>query len=331
MTPREVILANLTGTGAPRIGMNFSGGRWNDFIGGALGPVPGYEPRHWTDGPVEYYTDEWGNVWHRFAGMSRGGEVHTPAIVEWSDLERYQWPDIANPSRFTAAAETFALESRRFRVGYLPGFPFAICRYMRKMENYLQDLAMAPDQVDRLHGPVTDLLEEMIRQWALAGADGIFFCEDWGLQNRLLVSPGMWRRVFRPLFERLCGTAHRHGMCVIMHSCGYVWDILDDLAGVGVNAMQFDQPAIYGLERLSERLGRLGMALHAPVDIQTVLPTGDRRRIGNEAQRMVELFSGRFIAKDYGDLHGIGVDPEWDHWAYEVFERAALSGERHDG
>jgi hypothetical protein len=52
---------------------------------------------------------------------------------------------------------------------------------------------------------------------------------------------------------------------------------------------------------------------------------------------MIELFGGAhggFIARQYGDLHGIGVEPEWDHWAYDafvrhgMFERRGMPGER---
>ncbi len=53
------------------------------------------------------------------------------------------------------------------------------------------------------------------------------------------------------------------------------------------------------------------------------MPTGDRDLIEGYARRMVDLFGngGGLIAKNYGDLHGIGVEQEWDQWAYEVFEK----------
>ena len=41
---------------------------------------------------------------------------------------------------------------------------------------------------------------------------------------------------------------------------------------------------------------------------------------------MVRLFGGvhgGFIAKNYGDLKGVGVRPEWDQLAYEAFLDAA--------
>jgi len=105
-------------------------------------------------------------------------------------------------------------------------------------------------------------------------------------------------------------------------------DILDDLAEVGVDALQFDQPALYGIEWLADKFKQIGMCLYAPVDIQRVLPTGDRERIESEAKRMVELFGRNgagLIAKNYGDLKGIGVREEWDQWAYDAFVAAGAA------
>jgi uroporphyrinogen-III decarboxylase len=241
-------------------------------------------------------------------------------------LKDYQLPDLAAPERYQTARQRFADEKERYRMAGLPGFPFAICRYLRKMEVYFQDLILERDRVDELHDRVTTLLENMIRQYAQAGADGVTFCEDWGTQERLLIRPDMWREIYKPLYRRLCSTAHQCGLHVLMHSCGYDWDILDDLAEAGVNAMQFDQPALYGLERLAQKMQSRKLCLYSPVDIQRILPTGDRERIVSEARRMAKLFSGEhggFIAKNYGDLKGIGVQPEWDRWAYEAFLESA--------
>ncbi len=323
MTAREIIRRNLERDNPPRIGMAFGGGRWNDFCGAGLGASSTWTERRWVEGNTEYHDDEWGNVWHRLVHMSKGGEIYRPALAEWEMLDDYQLPDLANPARYEPAAKVFAGEQERYRVGYLPGFPFAICRYLRKMEVYFGDLVLERERIDVLHDRVTGLLEQMIARWADAGADGLFFCEDWGVQDRLLIHPDMWRDIFKPLFARLCGAAHARGLHILMHSCGCNWDILDDLADVGVNAFQFDQPRLNGLERLAVKLRERKVCLYSPVDIQKVMPTGDRALIEAEARRMVDLFGGGLIANNYGDLHGIGVDPEWDGWAYAVFEESA--------
>jgi uroporphyrinogen decarboxylase len=322
MTPREIIIRNIEFSHPERIGMAFDRGRIRDFCGVGIGPSTTWQERRWVEGNVEYYDDEWGNVWHRIVGMGAGGEVLRPVLEDWSMLPDYELPDMANPGRYERAREVFSRDQEHYRVGGLPGFPFAICRYMRKMETYFIDLIAERAHVDELHERVTSLLEEIIRQYAAVGADGVFFCEDWGVQDRLLISPAMWREIFKPIFKRLCDTAHRNGLHVLMHSCGYNWDILDDLADAGIDCFQFDQLDIYGLERLADRLKQARVCLYSPVDIQRILPTGDRAMIEGYAQRMIDLFSthgGGLIAKNYGDLHGIGVEEEWDQWAYEVF------------
>lgn len=85
--------------------------------------------------------------------------------------------------------------------------------------------------------------------------------------------------------------------------------------------LQFDQPALHGIASVAEKLGGR-VAFWTPVDIQRTLQTGDRELIRAEARLLCEKlggFGGGFIAKNYGDLPGVGVDPEWDQWAYEAF------------
>ena len=330
MTSREIIKSNLEFSDPERIGLAFSGGRRNDFCGAGLGPSNTWQQRRWVEGNIEYYDDEWGNIWHRIVDMGRGGEIYQPALEDWSMLKDFKLPSFAAPERFERAKAIFVNNHDHYRLASLPGFPFAICRYLRKMEVYFQDLIAEREHIDELHDRVTSLLEEVIKGYAKSGADGVFFCEDWGTQNRLLVSPKMWRDIFKPLFARLCDTTHNAGLHVLMHSCGCNREILDDLAEVGIDAFQFDQPTLYGLEHLADKLQNLKVCLFAPVDIQATLPTGNRDLIVTEARMMVKLFGGKhggFIAKNYGDLKGIGVDPEWDKWAYDTFvENAKLRG-----
>ena len=328
MIPRDIIYANLAHAGPERPGFDFSGGRLNDFAWAGLGPSPSYRQKQWTEGGIEYSDDEWGNLWFRMVGGSASGEIYRPAIREWVDLEGLRIPDYGNPERYSGARAAFAAPAaaERFRMAFLPIWIFATSRYLRKMENYFVDLIDCRAEIERLHRVVADQCETLIRGFAACGADGVFFCEDLGVQDRVLIGPAMWRDIFAPHYRRLTAVAHALGLKVFMHSCGYNWELIDDLAESGIDCFQFDQPAAYDLPALAEKLKRHRKALHAPVDIQKVLPTGDRARIEAEARRMVQCFRGFFIAKNYPDLHGIGVEPEWDAWADEAFRRAVGMG-----
>ena len=320
MTPREIVTRNIECTADDcRIGFSFSGKGWRRDFTGAGYAYPA-DVKRWEQDGFEYYDDIWGNVWYRMVELSKGGEVHKPAIEDWRNLDRLELPDLDNPAYYENARKLCASDTDRFRTGGMP-WPFAVCRYMRKMEIYFMDLIEHRDHIDVLHNRVTSLLEGVIDRYGEAGMDGVFFCEDLGTQKRLLMSPPMWREIFRPLYERLTSRAHGYGMKVIQHSCGFNWELVDDLCEAGIDCLQFDQPAVYDMPALAEKLRAHGVGLYAPCDIQQVLPTGDRELIERETERLVATFRGGFIAKNYGDLHGIGVKPEWDGWAYDTFVR----------
>jgi uroporphyrinogen decarboxylase len=145
--------------------------------------------------------------------------------------------------------------------------------------------------------------------------------EDMGTQTGLLFSPQMFRFYFKDMYTRLLAIAHEYGMKVLMHSCGKNWEIVPDLLDAGVDVFQFDQPALYDMPRLAALFKERKAALWSPVDIQQILPTGDRAKIEAGARRMIDIFEGGLICKNYGDLAGIGVKPEWDMWAYDAICR----------
>ncbi len=322
MKPRDIILGNITHDNPPRPGVRFDRGRLTDIRTVGLTPSPGFQERKWVEGRIEFREDEWGNIWHRFVDGCLGGEIFKPAIEDWAQLRDLRVPDFDNPVRYEKMRTIFAQETELFRLASIPGWVFATSRYLRKMENYFADLILERDHIEELHDIVTGLYERVIIRCAEAGADGIFFCEDWGTQERTLVGPDMWRDIFAPHFRRLCGTAHKHGLKVLMHSCGYNWELLDDLMDSGIDLFQFDQPALYDQPALAAKLRERKVGLWAPVDIQKVMPTGNKELIEQEVARMVELYQGGIIFKNYGDLQGIGVKLEWDMWAYHAILKA---------
>ncbi len=319
MTRREIILGNIAHTPTPRPGLTFDRGRENDFHGGGLPAPAGYQQKRWVEGNMEYYDDEWGNLWRRMVGGCAKGEIHQPILQDWADLARMRVPEYDLEAGVAHLRQSFAKDQEnKMHVAWIGGWIFDNARYLRKMEVYFLDMAMYPDELNELHAKVAAVYERKIHIAGQAGADAIGIGEDLGTQKGLLFSPAMFREYFKPTYSRLMGLAHEYGMKVLMHSCGMNWEIVDDLLDCGVDAFQFDQPAVYDMPALAEKLRRRQAALWSPVDIQKILPTGDRAYIESEARKMVETFRGGLICKNYPDLPGIGVKEEWDDWAYQA-------------
>ena len=75
------------------------------------------------------------------------------------------------------------------------------------MEVYFADMALYPEEVDRMHRMVGQVYEQKIHQAGQAGADGIMIGEDMGTQTGLLFSPSMFRSYFAELYARLMAIA----------------------------------------------------------------------------------------------------------------------------
>ncbi len=320
MTPRDVIRRVLAFDQAPRIGYDLPDPWPRDLVHAGIGPAPGFEPERWTEGNAEFWTDEWGCTWQRLGGLSKG-EVARGALADWAALDTYEPPDLGLASRYDGARETFAAAGDRYRIGHIPGCCFNLSRKLRRLDQFLVDCLLEPERVRALNARVMDRIEAAVGRHAEAGADAVMFPEDWGTQDRLLMAPATFRDLFLPTFERLCGVAAERGLDVWMHSCGMIAAIIDDLIAVGVKVLQFDQPALYGLDRMAEAWGGR-VTFMCPVDIQRTLQTRDAEAIRAEAAALVRTLGaggGGFIATRYPDEQAIGLEPAWQDLACDTF------------
>ncbi|MGC9454365.1 MAG: uroporphyrinogen decarboxylase family protein [Phycisphaerae bacterium] len=326
-TPREIFERVLTFSDPPRVGFALPDPYPNDTVhAGRRQPPPRpvepakHETRRWVD--------DWGCTWASLTEFDKG-EVVEPAIADWADLDNYQPPDLGRADDYADVAAAFAADPTRYRIGHLPGFTFNVARKLRRLDNYLCDLVLEPDRVRRLNELVREELLKAIDRLADAGCDAVMFPEDWGTQEGLMISPAMWREFFAPEFEALAGRARQRGMNVIMHSCGKMTDIIEDLITLGVGCLQFDQPGVHGIDLLAERYGGR-VAFWCPVDIQRTLQTRDPEKIRAAAKEMVEKLGGfgrdepnrprgGFIAGNYPTPEAIGITQDLQNIACDAF------------
>ena len=67
--------------------------------------------------------------------------------------------------------------------------------------------------------------------------DGISVSDDWGSQQNLLISPKLWREMFKPLYADYCRVTKAVGKYFFMHSDGNISSIYPDLIEIGVDAL----------------------------------------------------------------------------------------------
>jgi uroporphyrinogen decarboxylase len=320
MDPREIVRRTLDFEGPERVARTFGD---SDLIGAA------HEAKtlatKWTEtgGGAWERIDEWGNRWRRLDATSKG-EVQKGVLDDLADAERLTLPDFSRPEDYAAVARARAAQPDKWLMGLMPGFAFNLARKMRRLDQYLMDLVTEPAAIHRLHNRLDEMLIPMIENYARAGADSVFFLEDWGTQQHLMINPRLWHEEFFPRYQRLCRVAHEAGIRVFMHSCGKIAAIIPGVMAAGVDLLQFDQPDLYGIDNLAAFHAQGQISFWCPVDIQSTLQTRDEALIRAKSREMLaKLWRGRggFIAGYYEDNASIGLDPAVQGWASDEFER----------
>jgi len=329
ITSKEIILRILRHNEPPRVGFHFNNMKNSDFtyVGSRVYVDEQPNPyNRWgnheellklTGFSGEVRADRFGNIYGRFNGKTKG-ECIRGVIQDWSDFEKYTMPKL-DPA--------FADKLKGMELGKAKGFVltsggsiFSALRDARLMANALADTALEPDMVTAFCDRVAEHEVAVIQSLEGCGIDGMMFGDDWGTQDRTFISPDSFRELFKPAYKKVFDACHNAGIQCFMHSCGYIYNFIPDLIDAGVNAFQFDQPDAYPSEVLAEEFGRQ-VVFHSPVDIQKVLPTGNREVIEKRAFEMLDIFKkcgGSWIAKDYPSYGDIGVDPKWARWAEKI-------------
>lgn len=257
-------------------------------------------------------TDEWGAVWENI-GVCNLGEVKDYPLKEWSGWDKLNIPDVDTPQRWETAEKQLPgnLQSDKFIIAGGVSL-YERIHFIRGLENTWTDIYLEADNLKMLIDLLVDMNLKAIKHYKHLGADGYMFCDDWGLQDKLMINPEKWCEFWKPAYRKVYEAVHDAGMLTLLHSCGHIVEILDDLIDAGLDVIQMDQQQNMGLDLLSRRF-RGGITFWCPVDIQNMMCKGsldDIRAYVREMFNKLSTPAGGFIAGYYGDPVGAGHSPE---------------------
>ena len=99
------------------------------------------------------------------------------------------------------------------------------------------DLASDSLHLNRLLDDLLAFNLRWIDKWVKLPYDGLHFADDWGDQQRLMIRPQHWRRIFKPRYAEMFRRVKEAGMHVWFHSDGRINDIFGDLIEIGVDVV----------------------------------------------------------------------------------------------
>ena len=247
--------------------------------------------------------DVFGVVWDRSIdrdiGNVQGNTLTGPS------LKGYTFPDPLDMRFFEDIPEKIETYGDRFRV-YSLGFSlYERAWTLRGMENLLMDMVTHPDFVHELLNRIADYNIAQVHEALTYDIDAVYFGDDWGQQQGLIMGPELWHRFFYPVLQRMYGEVRSAGKFVMIHSCGDVDELFDDLIEIGLNCFNPFQPEVMDVFDLLKRYqGRL--AFHGGLSTQRTLPYGSVEDVKDETTRLLGA------GKDGGYIFAPAHDVEGD-------------------
>jgi len=246
--------------------------------------------------------DVFGVVWDRSVDKDIGNVKGQ--VLPRPTLKGYDLPDPIDPRFFDGIPGLMAQHPDRFRVFSIGFSLYERAWTLRGMESLMMDFHDHPRFVRELFDAIAEYNVAQVRAAMKYDLDAIYFGDDWGQQRGLQMGPALWREFILPALRRMYAVVREAGKYIMIHSCGDVDELFDDLIAIGLNCFNPFQPEAMEVEALLKQYrGRL--AFHGGLSTQRTLPYGSTDDVRKATVRLLELGrEGGYIFAPAHDVEG---------------------------
>jgi uroporphyrinogen decarboxylase len=129
-----------------------------------------------------------------------------------------------------------------------------------------------PDLFRDVFLKIGDLYEELWTEMVSRYGDLFVFCrmgDDLGFKSATLLEPDTIRTHILPQYKRVIDIVHKGGKKFLLHSCGNIFEIMEDIIAQGIDAKHSNEDEIAPYEKWIELYsGRIG--LFGGIDVNTI-------------------------------------------------------------
>lgn len=246
--------------------------------------------------------DVFGVTWDRTVDKDIGNVEG--CVLGSPTLDGYEFPDPLDARFFESIPGRIAASPDGFRVFQIGFSLYERAWTLRGMANLMMDFHDHPGFVRELFSRIADYNIAQVHKALEFDIDAVYFGDDWGQQQGLQMGPKLWREFIEPVLRRMYGVVRDAGKFVMIHSCGDVDELFDELISAGINCFNPFQPEVMDVcSLLPAYRGRL--AFHGGLSTQKTLPFGTVDQVRAEVSRLLELGrEGGYIFAPAHDVEG---------------------------
>lgn len=162
--------------------------------------------------------------------LSDGSEAHV-VIRDRADYENYAWPDESNPMEFSHFEKVASLLPEGVKiVGGVCMGPYEWLSQMMGTIGLSYAMLDDPELVEMVAQRIGGLHRSSVRQLASMDCIGALRQgDDLGFKTSTFLSPDDLRKYIFPTYKKMVEEAHKVGKPFILHSCGNLAEVYDDI------------------------------------------------------------------------------------------------------
>jgi uroporphyrinogen decarboxylase len=191
---------------------------------------------------------------HAVAGMKSVSQSHDGLVTDRAAFDRYPWPepDDCDFSRLDVLAPELPA-GMKFIV-YGPG---GVLENVIQIVGYEDLCYMMVDDMPLVEDMFEAVGSRLVRYYAHVAnheaVGALISNDDWGHSTQTMLSTEMMKRLVVPWHKEISRTIHSAGKPAILHSCGQLKEVMDDVIGtIGYQAKHSFEDKIFPVEEAYE-------------------------------------------------------------------------------
>lgn len=247
-------------------------------LGNDIGFFEEIAPDHWRD--------FFGVVWDRSVDKDIGVVAHQ--VLPEPTLAGYIFPDPCDDRFFESIIPETTRKPDLFRVFQIGFSLYERAWTLRGIEDLLMDFYLHPQFVHDLLDAICDYNIAQIDKALTFDIDAVYFGDDWGQQRGLIMGYDIWKEFLYPRIRRMYQHVRQAGKYVMIHSCGDVEELFDDLIDCGLNCFNPFQPEVMDVDAVLAKY-RKRLAFHGGLSMQRTLPFGTPEDVRRESEHLLHI------------------------------------------
>jgi uroporphyrinogen decarboxylase len=231
------------------------------------------------------YEDSFGVQWQL---GNDGGDLGIPVnkAVDENSVESYVFPEI-NEEALGKSLNAMKDDREHFRMFRQTFTLYERVWALMGMEDTLAGMALEEDHVMRMFERVAEYQHRLLDRVLDEDFEGIYFGDDWGSQQGLIMGPECFRKYIKPFLKELVAKVKKHGKYVLLHCCGNIEEVLPEIIEIGVDAYNTVQPEIYDLQKIKNEYGK-DLTFWGAISTQQLLPRASAEEVYEKSVKTIK-------------------------------------------